>query len=93
MDMTKHKPRVGTDAFRLLRYTLHCINLCRHEEDVEFVSYLGRLGIRDRSEVYGRTLAWLADHSYERYNAVRHLVWASGLKTCHVESEGPDEAM
>jgi hypothetical protein len=92
MGTPKHKPRVVPRVQRLTGNTLHCIKLCRYKRDAEFISYLGRLDIRDRPEVYGRTLAWVAERSgYGRYVKLRHLVWRSGLKTCHVESEGPDK--
>jgi hypothetical protein len=92
MGTSKHKPRVVPRVQRLTGNTLHCIKLCRYGRDAEFVSYLERLDIRDRSEVYGRTMAWVADFFRpSRHYQLRHLVWESGLKTCHVESEGPDK--
>lgn len=86
--MKSFKPRVGTMGFSLMLATLHCINLCRHDRDAEIVSYLRRLGIKDRVEVYGRVLSWLADHSsYDKFVSLRRKVWDSNLLTCHVREE------
>jgi hypothetical protein len=92
MLMPTLKPRVGSDLFRLQKETLHSINLCRHDKGAEFVSYLQTLDIRERTEVYGRTIAWLADNaSYEMFTTIRRLVWSSGLRTCQVQREGTND--
>lgn len=92
MLIPKLKPRVGSNLFRLQKETLHSINLCRHDKGAEFVSYLQTLDTRERTEVYGRTLAWLADNvDYEMFIAIRKLVWSSGLYTCHVKREGTND--
>ena len=88
MDITTFKPRVGSLSFHLMLATIHCINLCRHDRDAEIVSYLRTLNTKERVEVYGRLLAWVADHStYDKFVALRRRVWSSGLTTCHVVSK------
>jgi hypothetical protein len=82
------KPRVGSRCFCLIRKTLHCINLSRHNKHAEIVSYLRTLDKGDVTEVYGRTIAWMADNvSYEEFISFRRRVWSSGLYTSHVKSK------
>lgn len=93
MKLPMLKPRAGTNGFRLLKEKLHCINLCRKNKYVDAVGYLRTLDQADVTEVYGRTLAWLADNaSYEEFISFRRLVWSSGLYTSQVkEREQCDE--
>jgi hypothetical protein len=89
------RPRAGTISFRLLKSTLHCINLCRHNKDTNFadaVGYLRSLDHKDRTEVYGRTIAWLADNaSYDTFITFRKQVWSAGFFTSQVKSEGASD--
>ncbi len=86
------RPRAGTISFQLLRSSLHCINLCRHNKYADAVSYLQSLDDKDRTEVYGRTIAWLADNaSYDTFITFRKQVWSAGFFTSQVKSEGASD--